>query len=359
MVFIFVITLTKVIMIEFIKLDATSMVPKYVQIIDSIIHNITIGNVKIGDKIPSINKLSEEFYLSRDTVERAYSVLKKRKVVVSVHGKGTYVSQNQMILKPNVLFLVNKLSPFKMKVYNAFVKEMGDNYQVDLHSYHCDESLFIELLSKHKAAYDHYVILPHFRNESLLHNNVTDKVSKVLNDLPKNNLVLLDNQEHTIKGDFIEVTQDFENDIISALNAGIEKISKYDTLHLVYPKATFYPYPQRILTGFQKFCTQNNFKFEILEEVTEDTLVTKNSLFITIEENDLVRIVNKVRSSQYKLGEEVGLISYNDTPLKQLLGITVITKDFVEMGKQAAKMILEKKKEKVKNPFNLIDRDSL
>jgi DNA-binding GntR family transcriptional regulator len=69
-------------MVEFIKLDTNSMVPKYMQVINSIIHNITIGNVQIGDKIPSINTLSEEFYLSRDTVERAYSVLKKRKVLV-------------------------------------------------------------------------------------------------------------------------------------------------------------------------------------------------------------------------------------------------------------------------------------
>ncbi|WP_299046016.1 GntR family transcriptional regulator [uncultured Polaribacter sp.] len=346
-------------MIEFIKLDANSMVPKYMQIIDSIIYNITVGNVKIGDKIPSINKLSEEFYLSRDTVERAYSVLKKRKVVVSVHGKGTYVSQNQINSKQNVLFLVNKLSTFKMKVYDSFVKEIGDNYQVDLHSYHCDESLFLELLTKYKSTYDYYVIVPHFRSKTLLHKNSTDKVSAIINDLPKNNLVLLDNKEHNIKGDFIEVSQDYEKDIISALEAAKKKIVKYNKLTLVYPKSTFYPYPRKILTGFKKYCTQNNFKFEIIEEVSNETPVDSKSLFITIEENDLVNIVNKVRANNYILGKDVGVISYNDTPLKQLLGITVITSDFISMGSQAAKMVLKNKKEKQKTPFNFIDRESL
>ena len=38
-----------------------------------------MGNVKIGDKVPSINKLSEEFYLSRNTVERAYKELIDKK----------------------------------------------------------------------------------------------------------------------------------------------------------------------------------------------------------------------------------------------------------------------------------------
>ena len=108
-------------MVDLIQLDVNSVVPKYIQIIDAIIHNISNGNIKIGEKIPSINKLSQEIYLSRDTVERAYSILKKRNVLVSVHGKGTYVAETELISKPKILFLVNKLSPYKMKVYNFIV----------------------------------------------------------------------------------------------------------------------------------------------------------------------------------------------------------------------------------------------
>ncbi|WP_299012552.1 GntR family transcriptional regulator [uncultured Polaribacter sp.] len=346
-------------MVEFIKLDTSSMVPKYIQIIDSIIYNITIGKVKIGDKIPSINKLSEEFYLSRDTVERAYSVLKKQKVLVSVHGKGTYVAQNEVTFRPNILFLVNKLSLFKMKIYDAFVKEIGNRFNVDLQSYHCDESLFLELINKHKTTYNYYAIIPHFRTDNLLHKSSTDKVLKAINELPKDNLIILDNKENQISGDFIEVTQDFEQDIIEALHIGKDKVSKYKKINLVYPKATFYPYPSKILTGFKKFCTQNNFEFEILEEVTAQTEITSQSLFITIEDNDLVKIVNKTKSNGFTLGKEVGVISYNDNPLKQLLGITVITTNFLSMGKEAAQMVLQKKKEKIKIPVNFIDRASL
>ena len=53
------------------------------------------------------------------------------------------------------------------------------------------------------------------------------------------------------------------------------------------------------------------------------------------------------------------LVLYNDTPLKELLGITVISTDFKVMGETAANMILNKQKGKVKMPFNFIDRDSL
>jgi len=346
-------------MIDYIQLDSESVVPLYRQIVNSILHNISMGNVKIGDKIPSINKLSEEFYLSRDTVERAYTVLKERRVLVSVQGKGTYISEINTLSKLNVLFLVNKLSTYKMKIYNSFVKNIGESYQVDLHSYHCDESLFLELLEKHKSNYDYFVILPHFRTNGLSHSNSTYKVSKAINSLPRKNLVILDNQIQNIKGEFREVTQDFENDIIEALNNGKERIRKYDKLILVFPNSNFYPYPSEIKLGFKKYCEQNELNYEIIEEVNSETKIDANNVFITLEEDDLVKIVNRAKSQQMKLGKDIGVISYNDTPLKQLLGITVLTTDFELMGAMGANMITEKRRAKHKTPFELIVRESL
>ena len=53
------------------------------------------------------------------------------------------------------------------------------------------------------------------------------------------------------------------------------------------------------------------------------------------------------------------MISYNETPLKELLGITVISTDFKAMGETAAYMVLKNKKEKVKNVFKYIERNSV
>ncbi|WP_298338697.1 GntR family transcriptional regulator [uncultured Algibacter sp.] len=346
-------------MIDYIRVDADSMVPKYMQIINSIISNIANGNAKVGDKIPSINKLSQEFYLSRDTVERAYRVLKKRKVIVSVHGRGTYIAENQLVCKLKVLFFVNKLSPYKMMIYNSFLKEMGENCQVDIHSYHCDETLFIELMSKYKSSYDYYIILPHFRTENLSYTSFTDRVNSVINSIPKEKLILLDNSHHQIEGNFIEVYQDFENDIYTALEAGQKKIAKYHKLTLVYPKKAFYPYPIKILDGFRKYCSHNNFDFEIIEEITSGFRVNSKNLYITIEEEDLVNLINQINNTNFILGSDIGVISYNDTPLKQVLDVTVISTDFDAIGKQTAKMITENKKEKVKAPFYFMDRGSV
>lgn len=345
--------------IEYIQINENSRIPKYKQIVDSIISNISSGKLQMDDKIPSINQLSEEYYLSRDTVEKAYNILKDKKVITSIRGKGYYITKTKLISKLNVLFLINKLSSYKLRIYNSFVNSIGNNAHTDLHIYHCDETLFLNLLSKNKGAYDYYIIMPHFKTENLRHISFTDQVSKEIKKIPKDKLVIMDNNKLETDGDIIEIHQDFQEDIYGALKEGLIKIKKYSNLILSYPENSMYPYPKRILHGFRKFCVEFNFEFEIIDEIFEDMILKKGDLFITIEESDLVNLVKQVRASKLELGKDIGIISYNDTPLKELLGITVVSTDFVKMGETAAEMILNKKKGNVKNPFNFIDRNSI
>jgi DNA-binding LacI/PurR family transcriptional regulator len=106
---------------------------------------------------------------------------------------------------------------------------------------------------------------------------------------------------------------------------------------------------------------QNNFKGEVLEEINETTEIHSKEAYIVIEESDLSNLIKKSRSNHLQIGRDVGIISYNDSPLKEILldGITVVTTDHNKMGETAARMILENSKEKIKNPFVLIRRGSL
>lgn len=52
-------------MFRYIEIDENSRIPKYKQIVDSIIQNISNGNIKIDEKIPSINMFSEELVVMR------------------------------------------------------------------------------------------------------------------------------------------------------------------------------------------------------------------------------------------------------------------------------------------------------
>ncbi len=343
---------------EYININESSRVPKYKQVMDSIIRAINEEKLLMGDKILSINAVSEMCNLSRDTVEKAYSLLRAQNIIVSVKGKGFYVTKTDMSIKLNILFLINKLSSYKMRIYNAFVETLGTHASVDLDIYHCEPDVFIKILNKKKKDYSYYVIMPHFRNEKFQHVVCSKKILEAIQELPEKKLIILDREVKSLSNSFIKVYQDFTNDIFTALDSGMEQIKKYKKVILVYPSKAIYPYPQEIVNGFRKFCLKNELEYEVLDEIYDSMELQIKDLYIIIQEQDLVSLVKQARDRHFKLGEDIGIISYNDTPLKELLGITVISTDFKKMGSTAAKMILNKQPHTEKNDFNFINRYS-
>lgn len=344
--------------LNYIDIEKNSRIPMYQQIVNSIVNNISNGNIEINKKLPSINTVSEGFYLSRDTVERAYNILKKQNIIRSIPRRGNYVVKTE-ISKLNILFLINKLSVYKMRIYNTFIDELGKDSKVDLKIYNCDELNFINILKNSKESYDYFVIMPHFKTEDLEYTGFTDAAFEEMNSIPKDKLMILDNILQPVDKDVTAVYQEYDQDIYDALNKGAHKISKYKKLILTYPDKSVFPYPVKILKGFKRYCLEKNIDFEVINKVPQAINFKKGELFITIEEADLVSIINQVREHKLELGKDVGVLSYNDTPLKSLLGIAVMSIDFNAMGTTAAKMILNKDKGKVKIPFNLIDRMSI
>lgn len=342
-----------------IQINESSRVPKYRQIVESIIDDIARGNLEIGEKIPSINELSESCNLSRDTVEKAYRALKNRKIIISVKGKGFYTARTELISKINILFLINKASSYKMRIYNSFVNGIGVNGHVTLSIYHCDQRLFIQEIQKNLGGFDYYVIMAHFKDEKLSHLCSSDAILKEIERIPKDKLVILDNDRLGLKGNYGSIYQDFNNDIYNALSEALERLQKFDKMILVYPKESVFPYPKLIVHGFIRFCAAHNFDYEVLDQIYEDMELNSKDVYITIEEMDLVNLVRQINARKLTLGKDIGIISYNDTPLKDLLGITVISTDFKAMGESAAYMVLKNKKEKVRNVFKYIERNSV
>lgn len=63
-------------MIHLISINEYSKIPKYQQIINSILTAIENGDVKTDDKLPSVNELLIEFDNSHDTTVRAYNIIR-------------------------------------------------------------------------------------------------------------------------------------------------------------------------------------------------------------------------------------------------------------------------------------------
>jgi DNA-binding LacI/PurR family transcriptional regulator len=62
-----------------------------------------------------------------------------------------------------------------------------------------------------------------------------------------------------------------------------------------------------------------------------------------------------------QLGKDVGIVSFNDTVLKEVVagGITTISTDFQLMGQTLARMVQDRSIGKIRNHSALIQRNSL
>ena len=68
--------------------------PMYLQIMEQIRHRIAIGDWPPGRELPSIRALAADIRVSVITVKRAYFELERDGVIVTRHGKGSFVAEH-------------------------------------------------------------------------------------------------------------------------------------------------------------------------------------------------------------------------------------------------------------------------
>lgn len=337
-------------MLQNLKIDSESEVPKYKQVVDLFISDIEAGIFKHGQRIPSINETSEELLLSRDTVEKAYVYMKKKGIVLAVRGKGYYINQVNVSKKLKICLIFNKLSNYKRSIYYSFVKEMGPKASVDVFIYNYDPDEFEAIVDNNLNNYDYFVILPHVRNENA-------NISKVIKKIPREKVLIVDRFLDELK-DYPVVYQEYDKDIQSALSCGLDLLQKYNRLNLVFPQAEYYP--PYIVRGFRIFCQIHGFDCTIIDRM-EDAEINQGEAYIIVSDDDLYAFIRQIKKKNWTLGKDCGVVAYNENQVKEILcdGITTISTNHEEIGQLAAQMILTKKFERIKSPFRFIRRNSL
>lgn len=336
---------------DIIHVDAYSATPKYLQLGQSIINAVENGSLHKDDPLPSINELSFELDISRDTAEKAYKYLKKEGVLASYPGKGYFIKSTDFRQKLRIFLLFNKLSAHKKIIYDSFVATLGTNAIIDFYIFNNDFFLFKKVLSSRQEDYSHYVIIPHFLEGE-------DKALEIIDALPKEKLLLLDKKMAGVSGEYAAVYENFEKDIYFALDQAREQLAKYHTIKIIFPPNSYFPI--EILKGFYSFCQQYAFNYKVVQDLPQEP-ISPGEVFIILMEDDLVILIERILASKLGIGIDVGLISYNDTPLKKIIlnGITTISSDFKAMGQMAAKMIMANSREHLEVPFYLSLRASL
>ncbi|RKD86507.1 GntR family transcriptional regulator [Mangrovibacterium diazotrophicum] len=337
-------------MTELNRIDSESEIPKYLQVEEMILTDIESGIFKHGQRIPSINETSEDLLLSRDTVEKAYTNLRKKGILISVKGKGYYVNKTETGKRLKIALIINKLSNYKRSLYNSFVQTMGSKASIDVFIYHYDITEFESIISENLKHYDYFVILPHFRSE-------TAAAVPVIRQIPKEKVLIVDRYWDELK-EYPVVYQEYDKDIQSALREAHKLLKKYQKLNLAFPQSEYYS--TNIKKGFTHFCQLHQFDFSIIDNITEDD-IRQNEAYVLVSDNDLYMFIKCLKSRKWKAGADVGVISYNENPVKELLcdGISTISTNHDEIGRKAAEMILAKDFKQIKSPFEFIQRNSL
>jgi DNA-binding transcriptional regulator YhcF (GntR family) len=343
--------MTRVSTYSYIHLDDHSATPKYQQLANSIIQAVQSGALSKDDVLPSINELSFEFEISRDTAEKGYKYLKKIGVLGSVPGKGFFIKNVSVSQSLKVFLLFNKLSAHKQMIYDSFVKALNDVAFIDFYIYNNDFSLFRKLLATRQNDYTHYVIIPHFIEGG-------EKAFEVINTIDKSKLILLDKLVPGVTGQYSAVYENFEVDIYGALEQALPQLSKYQTLKIIFPSHSYHP--REILKGFERFCDEYAFNRKVVDNIADEPIL-KGEVYINLMENDLVTLIERIIAGRFEVGKDVGVISYNETPMKKIIldGITTISTDFEIMGRRLAEVVLGSKPSHVEIPFYLTLRSSL
>ena len=336
---------------DWIRVDEFAATPKYLQLTNSILKAIETGKIRKNDGMPSINELSFELEISRDTAEKGYKYLKKMGVLGSVPGKGYFIQNADVRHTLRIFLLFNKLSAHKKILYDALISSLGEYAVVDFYIYNNDFGLFKRLLTDRAGDYSHYVIIPHFLEGE-------EGAPAIIDSLPREKLLLLDKKIPGISGEYAAVYQNFEKDIYSALEGAREQLSKYHTIKIIFPDYTYHPV--EILKGFNRFCQEYAFSSKIVPSIADEP-IGEGEVYINLMEEDLVTLVERIISLKLEIGRQVGVISYNETPLKKIIlnGITTISTDFREMGVMAARQIRENAHRQEEVPFYLTLRNSL
>jgi len=329
-----------------INIDLRVNKPVYKQIVQSICDHIDNGTLKQGDSIPSVNQVASIFRLARGTVFTAYNELKASGIITSTPGKGYFVLSTRTKLQYNVFLLFTTFSPYKEILYNALINPLKGKCNVDIYFHHYNIRTFEQLVTQYAGQYNTFIIMP----------MVHERVPEILSILNSQSVYLLDLGFKEYGSRFSGVYQNFENDIYQILKSNLHLVRKYRRLFLVFHDDFR---SKEIQTGFNRFAMESPIETGVVT-IGQHHDIRLNDAYITVEDTDMVSIIQDAKQKKWEIGKDIGILAYNETALKSVIsdGISTISTDFNLMGKQMAEMILNREQKTIENIFTMVDRKS-
>ena len=115
-------------------INHTSMEPIYEQIVAQIKAEVIEGTLTAGEALPSVCALSRELKISALTVKKAYDNLEEEGLVVTVHGKGSFIAaaNQELLMEERRKELEKELEAAvqKARTGGLTVKEIRESFEI-------------------------------------------------------------------------------------------------------------------------------------------------------------------------------------------------------------------------------------
>ena len=166
-----------------------------------------------------------------------------------------------------------------------------------------------------------------------------ERVSDSLNKISPGRLLLLEFGKFE-KERYSYVCQDFDESFYGDLQRLDDRFSSYRKFVFLFPSS--FKHPQSSTDYFFRFCQDYNLSGSVEEDV-ENLKVEKDTAYLAIKQQDVVKVVKQGRLAGLKCGRDFGLLAYNDIPSYEVIdeGITALTIDWQQMGNEVARFVLD------------------
>jgi DNA-binding transcriptional regulator YhcF (GntR family) len=326
-------------------LGDTPSYSKHDRFVQGIINAINAKIVARDEILPTVSKMMKELGFSRETIIRGYKELIDRGIVVSKNRQGYFVGSGNTDRIMNVALLMYNLDTFEEQFYRNFRHEIGHKINLNTYFHHGDIEIFETILSQIKGKYGMYVIAP----------IPNPKMIELLENIPRNKLLIFDRYE-PLDGEFNHITQEFANSSYDVFSKLAPRIRQFDEFIFYHSPASLDP--KEIVGSFKRFLKDFNIKGHIEKEFIPGT-VEKGKVYFTLDNFALWQIMRDCISKNLKAGKDVGVLSSNDEPAKEITGITTFSADFSQMGTLAGRAVLKKQDIQLTVPMILFQRTTL
>lgn len=113
------------------ELNFNDKEPIYHQIIEFVKRSVALGELKSGDKLPSVREMSQALGVNPNTLQRAYGELERLEITYTKRGMGSYIREDE-------------IGVFKLR--DEMAKEIIDKFLNDMKSIGIDEKSAIKLI---------------------------------------------------------------------------------------------------------------------------------------------------------------------------------------------------------------------